>query len=98
GPSPRPAYQSPGALSKSSVRSERTRPCRQTTAAPDQPVSQVVFSQLAAAVDSLCVVPGFGQLGGAVMSRMGIVITDFGSQTGKSYLGLFLLIPIIVSL
>ena len=34
-------------------------------------VSQVVFSQLAAAVDSLCDVPGFGQLGGAVMSRIG---------------------------
>jgi hypothetical protein len=40
-------------------------------------VSQVVFSQLAAAVDSLCDVPGFGQLGGAVMSRMGIVMIDF---------------------
>ena len=61
-------------------------------------VSQVVFSQLAAAVDSLCDVPGFGQLGGAVMSRMGIVMIDFGSQTGNSYLGSFLVIPMIVSL
>ena len=60
--------------------------------------SQVVFSQLAAAVDSLCDVPGFGQLGGAVMSRIGIVMIDFGSQTGKSYLGSFLVIPITVSL
>ena len=61
-------------------------------------VSQVVFSQLAAAVDSLCDVPGFGQLGGAVMSRMGIVMIDCGSQTGNSYLGSFLVIPMIVSL
>jgi len=61
-------------------------------------VSQVVFSQLAAAVDSLCDVPGFGQLGGAVISRMGIVMIDFGSQTGKSYLGSFLVIPMTVSL
>ena len=60
--------------------------------------SQVVFSQLAAAVNSLCDVPGFGQLGGAVMSRMGIVMIDFGSQTGNSYLGSFLVIPMIVSL
>jgi hypothetical protein len=60
--------------------------------------SQVVFSQLAAAVDSLCVVPGFGQFGGAVMSRMGIVMMEAGSQTGKSYLGSFLVIPITVSL
>ena len=60
--------------------------------------SQVVFSQLAAAVDSLCDVPGLGQLGGAVMSRIGIVMIDFGSQMGNSYLGSFLVIPITVSL
>ena len=60
--------------------------------------SQVVFSQLAAAVDSLCDVPGLGQFGGAVMSRIGMVMIDFGSQTGKSYLGSFLVIPITVSL
>lgn len=61
-------------------------------------VSHVVFSQLAAAVDSLCDVPGFGQFGGAVMSRIGIVMIDFGSQTGNSYLGSFLVMPMIVSL
>src|ERR1700674_1240300 len=61
-------------------------------------LSQVVFSQLAAAVDSLCDVPGLGQFGGAVMSRIGIVMIDFGSQVGKSYLGSFLVIPITVSL
>jgi hypothetical protein len=60
--------------------------------------NQVVFSQLAAAVDSLCDVPGFGQLGGAVMSRMGIVRIELGSQMGKSYLGSFFVIPITVSL
>ena len=60
--------------------------------------SQVVFSQFAAAVDSLCDVPGFGQFGGAVMSRIGVVVIYAGSQTGKSYLGSFLVIPITVSL
>ena len=60
--------------------------------------SQVVFSQLAAAVDSLCDVPGLGQLGGAVMSRIGIVMIDLGSQMGNSYVGSFLVIPITVSL
>ena len=42
-------------------------------------LGQVVLIQLAAAVDSLCPWPGFGQFGGAVMLRMGIVITRFGS-------------------
>ena len=56
----------------------------------------MVLIQLAAAVDSLWVVPGFGQFAGAVMSRMGMVTIDFGSQTGKSYLGSFLVIPITV--
>ena len=43
-------------------------------------MGQVVLIQLAAAVDSLCPWPGFGQFGGAVMLRMGIVITRLGSQ------------------
>ena len=71
------------------------------TAAPRSGRAQathVVFSQLAAAVDSLCDVPGFGQLGGAVMSRIGIVMIDFGSQTGKSYWGSFFVMPITASL
>jgi hypothetical protein len=58
----------------------------------------VVFSQLAAAVDSWCVVPGFGQLGGAVMSRIGIDRIELGSQIGKSYLGSFMVSPITASL
>ena len=81
-------------------RSERSGRVGETRPLSDQlaQVSQVVFSQLAAAVDSLCDVPGFGQFGGAVMSRMGIVMIDFGSQTGNSYLGSFLVIPMTVSL
>ena len=85
-----------------SVRSQRER----TVPAKARPLfrsgcvqaNQVVFSQLAAAVDSLCDVPGLGQLGGAVMSRIGIVMIEFGSQTGNSYLGSFLVIPITASL
>ena len=44
---------------------------------------QVVLIQLAAAVDSLWVVPGFGQPGGAVMLRIGIVMIRSGSHTGN---------------
>ena len=44
---------------------------------------QVVLIQLAAAVDSLCVVPGFGQPGGAVMLRIGTVMMRSGSHTGN---------------
>src|SRR6266851_10235749 len=44
---------------------------------------QVVLIQLAAAVDSLCVVPGFGQFPGAVMLRIGMVMTRSESQTGN---------------
>ena len=59
---------------------------------------QVVLIQFAAAVDSLWPWPGFGQFGGAVILRMGIVITRFGSQVENGYSGKFLLNPIIASL
>ena len=71
------------------------RPLR---AGPSNQASQVVFNQLAAAVDSLWPLPGFGQLGGAVMSRIGIVMIDFGSQTGNSYRGSDFVMPITASL
>ncbi len=47
-------------------------------------LGQVVLIQLAAAVDSSCPCPGFGQLGGAVMLRMGMEMMLSGSHTGKS--------------
>src|SRR5262245_48099725 len=97
----RPACQEPSASSRLSVRQEEDAAVPVGHSLRDQrrdQVSQVVFSQLAAAVDSLWVVPGFGQLAGAVMSRMGIVMIEFGSQTGKSYLGSFFVMPITVSL
>ena len=58
---------------------------------------QVVLIQLAAAVDSLWPWPGFGQFGGAVMLRIGIVITRFGSQVENWYSGKFLLNPMTES-
>ena len=96
----RPAYQCPGASPDSCFRWEEAAVLVTHGRSPIRSLhaSQVVFSQLAAAVDSLCDVPGFGQLGGAVMSRIGIVMIDFGSQTGNSYLGSFLVMPMIVSL
>ena len=42
---------------------------------------QVVLIQLAAAVDSLWPLPGFGQFAGAVMLRIGMVMMRSGSQT-----------------
>lgn len=54
--------------------------------------------QFAAEVDSLCVVPGFGQLGGAVMLRMGMETMVAGSHTGNGNSGTFLVIPITASL
>src|SRR3970040_2438500 len=59
---------------------------------------QVFLIQSAAAVDSLCPWPGFAQLGGAVMLRIGIVTMLAGSHTGKSYPGRFLLSPVTASL
>ena len=41
---------------------------------------QVVLIQLAVAVESLWPLPGFGQFGGAVMLRTGMVITLSRSQ------------------
>src|SRR5262245_42494551 len=65
-----------------------------------QPVAfgHVVLIQFAAAVDSLCPCPGFGQFGGAVMLRIGIVITRLGSQVENWYSGRSLLNPITASL
>jgi hypothetical protein len=45
---------------------------------------QVVLIQFAAAVDSLWVVPGFGQPIGAVMFRIGMVMIRAGSQLANS--------------
>ena len=45
---------------------------------------QVVLIQFAAAVDSLWVVPGFGQPSGAVMFRIGMVMIRAGSQLANS--------------
>src|SRR6266446_7470808 len=45
----------------------------------------VVLIQFAAAVDSLWVVPGFGQPSGAVMLRIGMVMIRSGSQLANSY-------------
>src|SRR5882724_10508822 len=59
---------------------------------------QVVLIQLAAAVDSLWVVPGLGQPIGAVMLRIGIVMMRSGSQAANSYCGRFLLNPVTASL
>src|SRR5262249_21149379 len=59
---------------------------------------QVVLIQLAAAVDSLWPLPGFGQLAGAVMLRIGMVIMRAGSHTGKGYSARFLLKPVTASL
>src|SRR6516162_6325713 len=58
----------------------------------------VVLIQFAAAVDSLWVVPGFGQPSGAVMLRIGIVMIRSGSQLANSYCGRFLLNPVTASL
>ena len=46
-----------------------------------QPVAlgQVFLIQSAAAVDSLCPLPGLGQFAGAVMLRIGMVMTRSGS-------------------
>ena len=59
---------------------------------------QVVLIQLAAAVDSLWLVPGLGQPIGAVMLRIGIVMIRSGSQAANSYCGRFLLKPVTASL
>ena len=59
---------------------------------------QVFLIQSAAAVDSLWLVPGFGQPIGAVMLRIGIVMMRFGSQAANSYCGRFLLNPVTASL
>src|SRR6266404_4945537 len=59
---------------------------------------QVVLIQFAAAVDSLWVVPGFGQPIGAVMLRIGMVMIRSGSQLANSYCGRFLLNPVTASL
>src|SRR2546423_143504 len=91
-----PAHGREFSVRKGSGRVGKARPLSSIRVAVQ--ASQVVFNQLAAAVDSLCDVPGFGQLGGAVMSRIGMVMIDAGSQTGKSYLGSFLVMPITVSL
>ena len=48
---------------------------------------QVFLIQLAAAVDSLWPLPGFGQFGGAVMLRIGMVMIRFGSQDRERILG-----------
>src|SRR6266446_2751176 len=56
-------------------------------------LGQVVLIQFAAAVDSLWVVPGFGQPSGAVMLRIGMVMIRSGSQLANSYFRRFLLIP-----
>src|SRR5215831_16802639 len=58
----------------------------------------VVLIQFAAAVDSLWLVPGFGQPSGAVMLRIGIVMIRSGSQAANSYCGRFLLKPVTASL
>src|SRR2546421_196396 len=59
---------------------------------------QVFLIQSAAAVDSLCPLPGFGQFPGAVMLRIGMVMTRSASQVMNGYSGLFLLKPVIASL
>ena len=66
---------------------------------PAQPMAfgQVFLIQSAAAVDSLWPWPGFGQLAGAVMLRIGMVMIRLGSQVGNGYSGLFLLNPMTAS-
>src|SRR5882762_9688416 len=59
---------------------------------------QVVLIQFAAAVDSLWLVPGFGQPIGAVMLRIGMVMMRSGSHDENSYCGRFLLKPVTASL
>jgi len=59
---------------------------------------QVFLIQSAAAVDSLWPCPGFGQLAGAVILRIGIVMTRSVSQVMNGYSGLFLLNPVTASL
>src|SRR6266446_601134 len=61
-------------------------------------LGEVVLIQFAAAVDSLWVVPGFGQPSGAVMLRIGMVMIRSGSQLANSYCGRFLLNPVTASL
>ena len=61
-------------------------------------LGQVVLIQFAAAVDSLWLVPGFGQPIGAVMLRIGMVMIRSGSQLANSYCGRFLLNPVTASL
>jgi hypothetical protein len=61
-------------------------------------LGQVVLIQFAAAVESLWVVPGFGQPIGAVMFRIGMVMIRVGSQLENSYWGKFLLNPVTASL
>src|SRR5215216_2203334 len=55
---------------------------------------QVFLIQSAAAVDSLWPWPGFGQFAGAVMLRIGMLMTRSLSQVMNGYSGLFLLNPV----
>src|SRR5205085_6065310 len=75
-----------------SLSSKRAGTCQPVT------LGQVVFIQFAAAVDSLWLVPGFGQPIGAVMFRIGMVMIRSGSQAANSYCGRFLLNPVTASL
>ena len=56
--------------------------CARVSQAQAQPIAfgQVFLIQLAAAVESLWPLPGFGQSGGAVMLRIGMVMIRSGSQ------------------
>src|SRR5438874_887316 len=59
---------------------------------------QVFLIQSAAAVDSLWPWPGLGQLAGAVILRIGMVMTRSRSHVMNGYSGLFLLNPVTASL
>src|ERR1051326_2592492 len=85
-------------IAPSGLRRCEGQPFSRTSEAYAVAFGQVVLIQFAAAVDSLWVVPGFGQPMGAVMLRIGMVMIRFGSQLANSYCGKFLLNPVTASL